>query len=236
MGRERIALSFSSGKDSVMALHRLLFDLADEYEVVLLMTTANETFERSSIHGVRAELLRAQAEAICLPLKVVWLPNPCPSEKYQEVMAKACDELKARDIEAVAFGDIFLEDVRQYREEMLAKAGMRAIFPLWGKNPDDIVNEFIDLGYKAKITCVDLTRLDQNFSGRELDRQFLADLPQEVDVCGENGEYHSFVYDGPVFAWPIDVAAGEKRMTEDVYSGQIRFCFTDFIFQVKDNE
>jgi len=226
--KKKIAMSFS-GKDSVLALHKLLREkpYVDEYEVITLMSTANEEYSRVSIHGVRKELLQAQADSIGLPLKIVWLPKDCPSEKYQEIMKKACEELLEQDIQHVAFGDIFLADVKRYREDMLATVGMKAIFPLWDMDTAHVIDEFLTLDYKTIITCVDLTRLPEDFSGKEITRQLLAALPLDVDICGENGEYHSFVFDGPIYKQPIPFTVGEKHLARDTYTGTTRFCFTD---------
>ena len=223
---KKIALSFS-GKDSVLALHRLLNN--SEYDVTTLITTANKKNGRTSMHGVRVELLRAQAASIGLPLKIIWLPENCSNEKYSETMAKACGALKKKGIEAIAYGDIMLEDVRKYREEAMAKAGMQAIFPLWGQNTANVMNEFLGLGYKTIITCVDTDNLDAAFSGKVIDEKLLAQMPPHVDICGENGEYHSFVFDGPIFNTPISFTTGEQHVTNDSSTNKPRFCFTDII-------
>ncbi|MEH7515394.1 diphthine--ammonia ligase [Gottfriedia acidiceleris] len=223
---KKIAVSFS-GKDSTLALHDLL--LSDEFEVVVLIASVTEGYNRTSIHGVRVELLEAQANSIGLPLKKIWIPENCSNQKYQEIMTKVNLELKEQGIESIAFGDLFLEDVRKYREEMLKPLGINAIFPLWGEGTTNVIERFISLGYKTIITCVDLTRLTEEFSGKEIDNHLINVLPKEVDPCGENGEYHSFVFDGPIFNQPIQFSIGEKKLTADVYTGETRFCYTDLV-------
>ncbi|WP_208615655.1 Dph6-related ATP pyrophosphatase [Gottfriedia luciferensis] len=227
-----MALSFS-GKDSTLALHDLIH--SDEYEVVLLIATVTEGFNRTSIHGVRVELLEAQAESIGIPLRKIWIPENCSNEKYQEIMIQVNREIKEQGIEHVAFGDLFLEDIRKYREEMLKPLEITPIFPLWGENTTNVLKRFLNLGYKTIITCVDLTRLTEEFSGKEIDNQFIDELPYGIDPCGENGEYHSFVFDGPIFKKPIQFHIGEKKLTNDIYSGETRFCFTDLV-QIEDSK
>ncbi|PGL71072.1 diphthine--ammonia ligase [Bacillus sp. AFS055030] len=226
INKKKIAVSFS-GKDSTLALHDLLH--SGEFEVVVLIASVTEGYNRTSIHGVRVELLEAQATSIGLPLKKIWIPENCSNEKYQEIMTKINLELKEQGIEYIAFGDLFLEDVRKYREDMLKPLGIKPIFPLWGEGTSIVIERFISLGYKTIITCVDLTRLSEEFSGKEIDSNLINDLPKEVDPCGENGEYHSFVFDGPIFNHPIDFNVGEKKLTADVYTGETRFCFTDLV-------
>ena len=224
--KKKVAVSFS-GKDSTLALHDLLH--SDEVEVVLLLTTVTEGLNRTSIHGVRLELLEAQATSIGLPLRKIWIPENCSNLKYQEIMIQVNIELKKQGIENIAFGDLFLEDVRKYREEMLNPLEINPIFPLWGENTTNVLQRFLSLGYKTIITCVDLTRLSERFSGKEINGHFIDELPHGIDPCGENGEYHSFVFDGPIFKKPIQFQVGEKKLTADTYSGEIRFCFTDLV-------
>ena len=221
---KKIAMSFS-GKDSVLALHRLLRDA--DIEVAVLFTTANEKYNRTSMHGVRVELLRRQAASIGLPLKIIWLPEECTNDSYAAIMAENCRALKADGIECIAFGDILLEDVRKYREDTLAAADMAAVFPLWGIDTSDVMAEFLGLGYKTIITCVDLEHLCADFSGKVIDADLLATMPPDVDICGENGEYHSFVFDGPIFSRPIEFTIGTTRVADDANTGKPRFCFTD---------
>ncbi|WP_087998774.1 ATP-binding protein [Gottfriedia solisilvae] len=230
MVKKKVAVSFS-GKDSTLALHDLLH--SDEYEVVVLIASVTEGFNRTSIHGVRVELLEAQAKSIGLPLRKIWIPENCSNETYQEIMIQVNTELKEQGIDHVAFGDLFLEDVRKYREEMLKPLEIIPIFPLWGEGTTNVLNRFLSLGYKTIITCVDLTRLPEEFSGKEINDQFIEELPDEVDPCGENGEYHSFVFDGPIFKMPIEFLVGEMKLTADAYTGETRFCFTDLILKEK---
>jgi len=229
--KKKVAVSFS-GKDSTLALHDLLH--SDEYEVAVLIASVTEGFNRTSIHGVRVELLEAQAESIGLPLRKIWIPENCSNEKYQEIMLQVNNELKEQGIDHIAFGDLFLEDVRQYREDMLKPLGITPIFPLWGEDTTNVLKRFLSLGYKTIITCVDLTRLTEEFSGKEINDQFIEELPDGVDPCGENGEYHSFVFDGPIFNRPIEYLVGEMKLTADVYTGETRFCFTDLIPKEQD--
>ncbi|MFB7142281.1 diphthine--ammonia ligase [Gottfriedia sp. NPDC056225] len=224
--KKKIVVSFS-GKDSTLALHDLMH--SNEFEVVLLIASVTEGFNRTSIHGVRVELLEAQAKSIGLPLRKIWIPENCSNELYQEIMTKVNLEIIEQGIEYVAFGDLFLEDVRKYREEMLKPLGITPIFPLWGESTSNVIRRFLSLGYKTIITCVDLTRLSEEFSGKVIDKQFIDELPKEVDPCGENGEYHSFVFDGPIFNTPIHFEIGEKKRSADIYTGEIRFCFTDIV-------
>ncbi|WP_218780430.1 diphthine--ammonia ligase [Bacillus sp. EAC] len=224
--KKKVALSFS-GKDSTLALHDLLHN--NEFEVVLLIASVTEGLKRTSIHGVRVELLDAQAKSIGLPLRKIWIPESCSNQKYQEIMTEVNIELKEQGIEDIAFGDLFLEDVRKYREDMLKPLEINPIFPLWGENTTNVLKRFLSLGYKTIITCVDLTKLSEGFSGKEINEQFIDELPFGVDPCGENGEYHSFVFDGPIFNKPIQFHVGEKKLTADAYSGETRFCFTDLV-------
>ena len=223
---KKVAVSFS-GKDSTLALYDLLN--SNEYEVTLLFSTVTEGVNRTSIHGVREELLEAQAESIGIPLQKIRIPEQCSNEQYGSIMEKELASMKSQGIDHIAFGDLFLEDVRGYREQMLKPTGITPIFPLWGTGTTELIQRFLTLGFKTITTCVDLTRLPENFSGREIDNQFLEELPAEVDPCGENGEFHSFVFDGPIFKKPIQFEIGQKKFSPDIYTGQTRFCFTDLI-------
>jgi uncharacterized protein (TIGR00290 family) len=212
------AVSFS-GKDSTLALYDLLN--SNEFEVKLLFATVTDN--RTSIHGVREELLEAQVESIGLPLRKIRIPEQCSNEVYSAIMEKEIAAMKEMGITHIAFGDLFLEDVRRYREEMLKPVGITPVFPLWGINTTDLIHRFLTLGFRTITTCVDLTKLPETFSGREIDKKFLEELPSEVDPCGENGEYHSFVFDGPIFKKTIKFVTDEKKLTKD------RFCYTDLI-------
>ena len=204
---KRVLLSWSSGKDSAWTLHRLRQD--GDVEVVGLLTTVNESANRVAMHAVRRALLEAQAEAVGLPLWVIPLPSPCTNLEYERIMSQACRRAVAEGIQAIAFGDLYLADVRRYRERQLAGTGLEPVFPLWGIPTAALANEMITAGLQAKITCVDPRVLDRAFAGREFDASFLADLPAHVDPCGENGEFHSFVYNAPEFPAPLPIRAGE---------------------------
>jgi uncharacterized protein (TIGR00290 family) len=200
-------LAWSSGKDSAWSLHVLRQQ--GDVEVAGLLTTVNEAFGRVAMHAVRRELLEAQARAAGLPLHAVPIPYPCPNEVYEAAMAGALAEGRAAGIEAVAFGDLFLEDVRRYREERMAPTGLRPLFPLWGRPTRALAEEMIGGGLRARLTCVDPRVLDASFAGRAFDRDLLSALPPGVDPCGERGEFHSFAWDGPMFDHPVPVAVGE---------------------------
>jgi uncharacterized protein (TIGR00290 family) len=215
---KRILLSWSSGKDSAWSLHVLR--RRDEYEVVGLLTTFNEVADRVAMHSVRRELVERQAAAAGLPLWTVPLPWPCSNDQYESLMAQACAKAVAEGIEGVAFGDLFLEDVRGYRVKNMKGTGLEPIFPVWGMPTRDLAKAMIASGTRAKLTCVDTEKLDRSFVGREFDEALLADLPDGVDPCGERGEFHSFVYAGPMFEAVIPVSVG-KRIVQD------RFVFAD---------
>jgi uncharacterized protein (TIGR00290 family) len=204
----KIAISWSTGKDSAWTLHTL----RQQHPgcVAALLTTVNEAFDRVAMHAVRRALLEAQAEAAGLPLYAIDLPWPCPNEAYESRMAEAVRRLEAEGFTHVAFGDLFLADVRRYREEKLAGTGLTPIFPLWHAKPTrGLAEEMIDGGLRACLTCVDPRVLPATFAGRQFDRTLLADLPEGIDPCGENGEFHSFVWDGPMFSRPVEVRVGE---------------------------
>ncbi len=212
---ENIVLSWSGGKDSAMTL----FSVKQEakYNVVALLTTVNEANNRSSMHGVRMEFVQRQAHALGIPLDSIGLSENCTNEEYEAKMNAAMLAYKARGIRTVAFGDLFLEGIRRYREENLSKVGMNPIFPLWGRGTKSLLQEFLDTGHRAIITFVDTKALDKSFAGREIDAGFLSDLPAGVDPCGENGEYHSFVFDGPMFKAPIEFKVGEKVLKREQF-------------------
>ena len=205
--QRRVALSWSSGKDSAWSLHLLRQD--PSIEVVALVTTLNEKFDRVAMHAVRRDLLELQAASVGVPLWTVPLPWPCSNEQYEGRMRDLCTRALEAGVEAMAFGDLFLVDIRAYREKQLAGTGLRPLFPVWQLPTADLAQTMIASGLRAKITCVDPKALSAEFAGRDFDSQFLADLPQGIDPCGENGEFHSFVYDGPEFRQPIDVSLGE---------------------------
>ncbi len=214
--KEKVVLAWSGGKDSAMALHALL--ASGRYEVVSLLTTVSKQYERISHHGVRVELLEQQAAAIGIHLHKLYLHQAnCSIEDYEAVMEKAMLEYKEKNVLTVAFGDIFLQDLREYRQRNLAKVGMKAIFPIWGRDTTEIVQTFIALGFKAYLTCVDGEKLGAEFAGRPIDADLIRDLPDGVDPCGENGEFHSYVYDGPIFQRPVEVSAGEVVLRDVRY-------------------
>jgi uncharacterized protein (TIGR00290 family) len=199
-------LSWSSGKDSAWALHALR---RADVPVVGLLTTINQAFDRVAMHAVRRSLLDAQARSIGIPLWPVPLPWPCSNEDYERIMADVCRQAKAEGIECVAFGDLFLPEVRAYRERQLEGTGLTPLFPLWELPTDALAREMLAGGLKARITCVDPKVLPPTFAGREFDQALLADLPAGVDPCGEKGEFHTFAYGGPMFREPIPISSGE---------------------------
>ncbi|HEY1519853.1 MAG TPA: ATP-binding protein [Solirubrobacteraceae bacterium] len=205
--RRTVALSWSGGKDSALAL----WVLGRDHGVAprALITTVTDVYDRISMHGVRRSLLAAQAEAVGVPLVEVEIPAMCTNEVYEQRMEQAMTSEPLRDVGAVAFGDLFLDDVRSYREERLATAGKRACFPLWHRDTTSLAREFIAAGFEAILVCVDPAKLDRSFAGRRFDDRLLADLPAGVDPCGENGEFHTFVYAGPIMPAPIAVEVGE---------------------------
>ena len=204
--------NWSGGKDSALALYKILND--NKYAVESLLTTVSKQYRRISMHGVREALLDQQAESIGLPLEKVWLPDVASMEVYEQTISEKMLELKGRQIEHAIFGDIFLEDLKKWRIEQLAKVGMKAVFPLWKKNSLKLVHEFIDLGFKTIIVSVDTKYLDESFTGQVINHEFLKRLPSHIDPCGENGEFHTFVFDGPIFKKPVPFKIGENLYKE----------------------
>jgi len=200
-------LSWSSGKDSAWSLH--LLRQQGEYKIVGLLTTFNQAADRVAMHGVRRKLVREQADAASIPLWEVDLAWPCSNEEYEFAMKQTCRKAIASGIECVAFGDLFLTDIREYREKQMRDTGLQPIFPVWGIPTSILALEMIAAGLRAKLTCVDTKQLSGEFAGREFDAQLLSELPGSADPCGENGEFHSFVYAGPMFCRAIPVALGE---------------------------
>ncbi|NRS87577.1 uncharacterized protein (TIGR00290 family) [Flavobacterium sp. 7E] len=205
--KKKALFNWSSGKDSALALYKTLQN--PEIEICTLLTSVNEQFQRISMHGVRVELLQQQAKSIGLPLEIMQIPEMPTMEVYETVMSNTLCKLKQQGITHSIFGDIFLEDLRKYREDKLATLDFEGIFPLWKIPTHDIIQEFISLGFKTIVVCVNERYLDKNFVGRIIDQEFLNDLPENVDVCGENGEFHTFTFDGPLFSYPINFEIGE---------------------------
>ena len=206
--REPVVMSWSGGKDSTLAVYELR--KSGEYEVVSLLTTVAETYERVSHHGVRTELLERQADALGVRLHKLYLPaRECTMEEYEALMERTMLDYRAAGVRAVAFGDIFLRELRERREQKLGEVGMRGIFPLWLCDTAGLVRTFVKLGFKAYLSCIDGRKLGREFAGRMIDAELIRSLPPGVDPCGENGEFHSFVFDGPMFRRPVAVRVGE---------------------------
>jgi uncharacterized protein (TIGR00290 family) len=202
-------LSWSTGKDSAWSLHVLRQD--PSVEVAGLFTTVNEAFDRVAMHAVRRQLLEAQAAAAGLPLHVIDIPWPCSNEAYEQRLGSFVAAQKAAGVEAMAFGDLFLEDIRAYRVDKLAGSGIEPVFPVWGRDTAKLAREMIGGGLKARLTCVDPAKLPAAFAGRQFDAALLADMPKGIDPCGENGEFHTCVYAGPMFSHEIEIDLGEVR-------------------------
>jgi len=199
--------NWSSGKDSALALYKTLQN--SDYEIVSLLTSVSEQYQRVSMHGVRVELLEQQAKSLQLPLTKMMIPEMPSMDIYESVMQNTLNNFKNNGVTHSIFGDIFLEDLRLYRENKLKDIGFTGEFPLWKTDTNILINEFIDLGFKTIVTCVNAEYLDKSFVGRVIDKQFIEDLPNNVDVCGENGEFHTFTFDGPIFDFPIEFEIGE---------------------------
>jgi len=215
---KRALLSWSSGKDSAWSLH--LLRQQGEYDVVGLLTTFNREADRVAMHGVRRELVEAQAESAGIPLWDVDLPSPCSNTDYENIMEETCRAAVRKGIEYMAFGDLFLRDIREYREKQLRGSGLTPIFPVWGIPTNELARTMIASGLKANLTCVDTQSLSREFAGREFNETLLSDLPSQIDPCGENGEFHSFVYAGPMFRRELSIDVGEIVTRE-------RFVFAD---------
>jgi uncharacterized protein (TIGR00290 family) len=203
----KILVSWSSGKDSAWMLHVLKQDAA--VEIGGLLTTMNEEFDRVAMHAVRRRLVEAQAEAAGVPLRTVPLPWPCTNDEYESRMRAAVSQAVSEGFTHVAFGDLFLEDVRKYREDRLAGTGLTPLFPIWGIPTDQLATQMVESGLRSVLTCINPKHLDRSFAGRQFDRSLLADLPEGVDRCGERGEFHSFAWDGPMFNHPVTISVGE---------------------------
>jgi uncharacterized protein (TIGR00290 family) len=212
---EDILFCWSGGKDSAMALHAL--GAEPGVRITGLLTTVTEQYDRISMHGVRRALLERQADSLGLPLHAVLIPPQCVNATYEARMKEALEQHLARGVRRVAFGDIFLEDLRVYREQNLAKVGMEGVFPIWKRDTRELAGELIRLGFRAIAVCIDPRVLDPSFAGRELDESFFSDLPSGVDPCGENGEFHTFVFDGPIFRTPVQFRVGETVHRDGFY-------------------
>ena len=223
MQKKQVVLSWSGGKDSALALDALRRE--GEYDVVGLLTSITRDYDRISVHGVRRSLLRAQAESVGLPLTEITLEKNCTNESYEAAFRQALQSLKEQrpQVRHLAFGDLFLEDVRAYRERLLAGSGFQPVFPIWGLDTSDLAQRFISDGYSARLVCVDTTQIAASFAGREFDRALLADLPPTADPCGERGEFHTFVSSGPGFSQKVDYTTGERVLREE------RFMYCDLI-------
>jgi uncharacterized protein (TIGR00290 family) len=218
---ENVLVSWSGGKDGALALHEILE--SQSYQIAALLTTVTEDYDRISMHGVQRILLERQVESLGFPLEKVFISRNASNEEYESSMVRLLTRYKKKGVTSVVFGDVFLEDIRRYREANLAKLGMKGIFPLWKKDTKELAHSLISLGFKAVTTCVDTNALDRRFVGKVIDERFLSELPNTVDPCGENGEYHSFVYDGPIFKKRISYTPGEIVLREN------RFCYCDLI-------
>lgn len=218
---EKVLFTWSGGKDSAMALYEL--KKVYNYEIVALLTTITDGYDRISMHGVRNTLLEQQIESLGFLLEKVHISKDASNNEYEVKMKDVLLRYQAQGLSLVAFGDIFLEDLRKYREENLLRIGLKGIFPLWKRDTIVLANRFIDLGFKAVITCIDSKCLDKSFVGRVFDKQFLSELPSSVDPCGENGEFHSFVYGGPIFKSEISYNKGEVVLRDN------RFYYCDLI-------
>ena len=217
--KEKVIFSWSCGKDSALALYELC--KSKQYEIVSLLTVLTKDYNRVSMHGVRKDVLHAQIDALGFPLKEIYISKSASNDEYEKQMESALGEFKEKGVTGCVFADIFLEDLRRYREEKLSKVGMKGIFPLWKKDTIHLAHRFIDVGFTSMITCVDLEKLDRSFCGRVYEKEFISELPVSVDPCGENGEFHSCVVDGPIFTKPLRCSLGEKVVREG------RFSFSD---------
>ena len=212
---EKVVCAWSGGKDSAMALHEVV--KSKRYDVLALLTTLTEDYDRISMHGVRRSLLEEQAESLGFHLEKIYISKDSSNAEYESKMKNALERYAAKGIKSVVFGDIFLEDLKKYREEKLAILNLKGVFPVWKKDTRALAEHFLDLGFKAIVTCVDSEVLPKEFAGRKFDEWFLSELPAGVDPCGENGEFHSFVYDGPIFRKKIEVTIGETVLRDKRY-------------------
>jgi len=220
MEKEKAIMCWSGGKDSTLALQAVLQE--NRFEVISLLTTLTEDYDRISMHGVRRKLLEQQSDAVGIPLTLVRITKNANNEEYEKKMGSALAAFKAHGVNKVIFGDIFLEDLKIYREKNLAKLGMEGIFPNWKQNTADLIQKFVEEGYKAVLTCIDTQVLAPEFAGKEINKNFALGLPSGVDPCGENGEFHTFVYGGPIFKNEVKWIPGQRVV-------RARFCFFDLL-------
>jgi uncharacterized protein (TIGR00290 family) len=212
---EKVLFCWSGGKDSAIALYEI--EQSQKYEIVSLLTTITEDYDRVSMHGVPRVLVEQQAYSLGLPVEEVLISKSCSDEEYESKMRRILTKFKQEGVSSVVFGDVFLEGVRKYREDNLARLEMKGIFPIWGRNTAELARSFIALGFQAVVTCVDAKLLDKSFVGRMFDKHFLVELPPDVDPGGENGEFHSFVFDGPIFKEKITYISGESVLRDSFY-------------------
>jgi uncharacterized protein (TIGR00290 family) len=210
-----VVISWSGGKDSCVALYEIRRE--QKYRVAGLLTTVTRDYDRISMHGVRRLLLERQAASLGIPLHQVFISQGATNEEYEMKTAEALARYRARGIDSIVFGDLFLEDIRTYREKFLARHNVRGLFPVWRRDTTAFMKEFLELGFRAVVTCVDSRVLDQSFAGKIIDESFLSSLPSKVDPCGENGEFHSFVFDGPMFALPVKFSRGETVLRDSFW-------------------
>ena len=225
--KSKVLLSWSSGKDSAWTLH--ILRQKNEVEVVGLLTTMNEQFQRVAMHSTRRDLVRAQAQAAGLPLWEIPLPWPCSNEEYEMAMGRACAQAVEQGINGMAFGDLFLEDVRKYREDRLKGTGLEPLFPIWGIDTRKLIHEMLDTGLRARIVCVDPKKLPERFAGQDMSRELLAQFAPQIDPCGENGEFHTFVYAGPMFSAVIPIQSGEVVNRDG-------FIFADVLYSAREDQ
>lgn len=217
----KVIMSWSGGKDSAMAFYEA--QKTQGLDIAALLTTVTEGYDRISMHGVRRTLLERQAKSLGVPVEKVYITQKSSNEEYEKRMREKLRHFKCQGVSSVVIGDIFLEDLKKYREEKLSEVEMTGIFPIWKRDTAELARTFIDLGFKAVITCIDSEKLDKKFVGKEFDHRFLSELPSQIDPCGENGEFHSFVYDGPIFHRAISHKKGEVVLRDN------RFYFRDLI-------
>jgi uncharacterized protein (TIGR00290 family) len=218
--KEPLVVSWSGGKDSARALYEIL--QGDEFEVLALLTTVTDVYDQISMHGVPRVLLEAQAASLRLPLEIMRIRKGAPNTEYESTLLDTLSRYEKRGVRRVVFGDLFLEDIRQYRQSVLARIGMTGLYPLWQRDTAQLAHQLISLGFRAVVTCVDPRVLSESFSGRELDTDFLRSLPPGVDPSGENGEFHTFVFDGPIFSEQVRFEVGRVEFRDSFYFCQIR--------------